>query len=155
MAIFCSLKFNSDQSLSHAWLFTTPWNAARQSSLSITNFQSMVKLMSFESVMPSNHLILCHSLLLLPSIFPSIRVFASESVLHIRWPEYWSFSFSISSSKEYSDLFLLGLTYLISLQSKGHSKIFSNTTVRKHQFFGTQLSLQSNSHIHTWLLEKP
>ena len=85
-------------------LFVTPWTAAHQASLSITNFQSLIKLMSIESVMPSNHLILCRLLLLLPSIFPSIRVFSNESVLHIRWPKYWSFSFNISPSNEYSGL---------------------------------------------------
>ena len=110
--------------------------------------------MSVESVMPSNHLILCRPLLLLPSIFPSIRVFSNDSALHIRWPKYWSFSFNISHSNEYSGLMSLGLTGWISLQSKGLSRIFSNTTAQKHQFFGTQLSLQSNSHIHTRLLEK-
>ena len=134
-------------------LFATPWTAACQASLSITNSRSLLTLMSFELVMPSNHLILCHPLLLLPSIFPSIRVFSSESVLHIRWPEYWSFSFSISPSNE-----CLGLisfrTGWISLQSKGLSRIFSNTTVQKHHFFSAQLSLESNSHIHIWLLEK-
>ena len=92
------------QLLSCVQLFPTPWTAARQASLSITNCQSSLKLMSIESVMPSNHLILCHSLLLLPSIFPSIRVFSNVSVLHIRWPKYWSFSFSISPSNEYSGL---------------------------------------------------
>ena len=114
----------------------------------ITNSWSSLKLMSIKLVMPSNHLILCHPLLLL-SIFPSIRVFSSESVLHIRWPEYWNFSFSISPSNEYSGLISLGLTGLISLLSKGLSGVFSNTTVQKHQFFNTQLSLWSNSHIHT------
>ena len=99
-----------------------------QASLSITNSQSLLKLMSIESVMPSNHLILCCPLLLLPSMFPSIRVFSSESLLPIRWPKYWSFNFSISPSSEYS-----GLTDLITLQSK--SRVFSNTTVQKHQFF--------------------
>ena len=98
--------------------------------LSVTNSWSLLKLMSIESVMPSNHLILCCPLLLLPSSFPSIRVFSSESVLHMRWPKYWSFSFSISPSNEYS----LGWTGLISLQSKGLSRVFSNTTVKKHQF---------------------
>ena len=92
------------QSLSHVQLFATPWTAAHQASLSITNSQSLLKLMSIESVMPPNHLILCHPLLLLPSIFPSIRVFSSESGLHIRWPKDWSFSFSISPSNEYSGL---------------------------------------------------
>ena len=136
-------------------LFATPWTVARQASLSITNSQSLLKFMSIRLVMPSNHLILCHPLLFMPSIFLSIRVFSNESVLCIRWPKYWSFSFSISPSKEYSVLISLGLTGLISLQSKGFSRGFSNTTVQKHQFFGTQPSLLSNSHIHTWLLEKP
>ena len=126
-----------------------------QASLSITNSWSLPKLMSIESVMPSNHLILCRALLLLPSIFPSIRVFSKESVLCIRWPKYWSFSFSISPSNEHSGWFLLGLTGLITLQSKGCSRVFSNTTVHKHQFFGCQLSLWSNSHVHKRLLEKP
>ena len=95
--------FNSVQ-FSNVWLFVTPWTAACQASLSMTNSQNLLKLMSIESVMPSNHLILCHPLLLLPSIFPSIRVFSNESALHIRWPKYWSFSFSISPSSEYSGL---------------------------------------------------
>ena len=96
--------FSSVQSLSCVWLFATPWTAASQVSMSITNSWSFLKLMSIESVMPSNHLILCCPLLLLPSVFPSIRVFSNESVLHIRWSKYWSFSFSISSSNEYSGL---------------------------------------------------
>ena len=96
--------FSSVQLLSHVQLFATPWTAAHQASLSITNSWSLLKLMSIESVMPSNRLILCHPLLLLPSIFPSIRVFSSESVLRIRWPEYWSFNFRISPSNEYSGL---------------------------------------------------
>ena len=90
-------------------LFATPWTAARQASLSIANFRSLLKLMSIESVMPSNHLIPCHPLLLLPSIFPSIRVFSNKPVLHIRWPKYWSFSFNISPSSEYSGLISLSL----------------------------------------------
>ena len=98
------LRISSVQSLSCVWLFVTPWTTAHQASLSITNSQSLPKLMSIESVMPSNHLILCHPLLLLPSIFPSIRVFSNESVLPVRWPKYWSFSFSISLSNEYSGL---------------------------------------------------
>ena len=97
-------QFSSVQSLSHVWLFSTPWTAARQASLSITNSWSLLKLMSIESVTPSNHLIHCRSLLLLPSIFPSIRVFSNESALRIRWSKYWSFSFSISPSSEYSGL---------------------------------------------------
>ena len=97
-------QFSSVQSLNHVQLFLTPWTAARQASLSITNSRSLLKLMSIESVMPSIRLILCHPFLLLPSVFPSIRVFSNESVLHIRWPKYWSFSFSISLSNEYSGL---------------------------------------------------
>ena len=107
-----SLCFSSVQLLSRVQLFATSWNTAHQASLSITNSQSLPKLMSTESVMPSNHLILCHPLLLPPSIFPSIRVFSSESVLHIRWPKYWSFSFSISPSSEYSGLIFLWMDWL-------------------------------------------
>ena len=131
----------SVQLLSRVQLFVTPWTAAHQASLSITNSWSLVKLMSITSVMPSNHLILCHRLLLLPSIFPSIRVFSNELALCIKWPKYWSFSFSISPSNEYSGLIPLGWTGWISLQSKGLLRVFSNTTVQKHQFFDAQLSL--------------
>ena len=123
-------------------------SAARQASLSITNSWSLLILMSIESVMPSNHVILCCLLLLPPSIFPSIRVFSNESVLPIKWPKYWSFSFSISPSNKYSGLISFRMDWLISLQSKGLSRVFSNTTVQKHQFFSAQLSLWSNSHIH-------
>ena len=112
---------SSAQSLSCVRLFVIPWTAACQASLSITNSRSLLKPMSIESVKPSNHLILCHPLLLPPSIFPSIRVFSNESVLCIRWPKYWSFSFSISPSNEYS--FALGWTDWISLQSKGLSRV--------------------------------
>jgi len=98
------LGFSSVQSLSCVWLFVTPWTAAQQASLSITNSRSLLKLMSIKLMMATNHLILCHSILFLPSIFHSIRVFSNESVLHIRWPKYWSFSFSISPSNEYSGL---------------------------------------------------
>ena len=120
---------------------------------------SLLKLMSIESVMPSNHLILCRPLLHLPSIFPSIRVFSSELALCITWPKYWSFS--ISPSSEYSVLNSnqtwnpLDLTSLISLLSKGSSRVFSSTTIQQYQFFSTQPSLWSSSHIHSWLLEKP
>ena len=134
-----SIQFSSVQSLSRVQLFTTPWIATHQASLSITNSQSPPKPMSIESVMPSNHLILCRPLLLL-SIFPS-RVFSKESALHIRWPKYWSFSFNISPSNEHQDWSPLGWIGWISLQSKGLSRVFSNTTVQKHQFFGTQPSL--------------
>ena len=137
----CFYIFSSVQSLSCVQLFVTPWTAARQASLSITNSQSLLKLLSIESTMSSNHLIFCPPLLLLPSIFPSIRVFSNKSVLHIRWPKYWSFSFSISPSNEYSGLISLGWTRWIFLQSKGLSRVFSNTTVQKHQFFSSQLSL--------------
>ena len=139
-------RFNSVQSLSRVRLFMTPWTAAHQASLSITNSRSLFKLMPIKSVMPSNHLILCRPLFLPPSIFPSIRVFSNESVLPIRWPNYWSLSFSTSPSNEYSGLISFRID---SVQSKGHSRVFSNTTVQKHQFFSTQLSLYSNSHIHT------
>ena len=119
------------QLLTHVWLFATSWTIAWQASLSFTISQSLHKLRSIEAVMPYNHLIICHPLLLLPSIFPSIRVFLSESVLHIRRPKYWSFSLRISPSL-WRDWFPLGLTGLISLQSKGLSRVFSNTTVPKH-----------------------
>ena len=133
----------------------TPWTAACQAYLSITNSLSPPRLMTAELVIPSNHLILCCPLLLPTSVFPSIRIFLNESVLHIRWPKYWSFSFSIYPSNEYSELISFRLTGLISLQFKGLSRVFANITVQKHQFFSTQLSLWSNSHIHTWLVERP
>ena len=153
--VFALQSVQAVQSLSHVQLFATLWIAAHQASLSITNSQSLPKFMSIGLVMPSNHLILCRPLLLLPSIFLSIRVFSKESALCIRWPKYWSFSFNISPSNEHPGLISFKMDWLISLQSKGLSRVFSNTTVQKHQFFGTQLSLWSNSHIHTWLLEKP
>ena len=145
---------SSVQSLSHVQLFVTPWTVARQASLSITNSWSLFKFISIESMMPFNHLILYCPLLLLPSIFPSIRVFPNESVLHIRWPKYWSFNFSISPSNTYLGLisfrmdWFLRISFRISLEFKRLSKVFSNTIVQKYQFFGAQLSLWSNSHIH-------
>ena len=148
-------QFSSVQSLSRVRLFVTPWIAAHQASLSITNSRSSLRLKSIKSVMPSSHLILCHPLFLLPPVPPSIRVFSNESTLHMKWPKYWSFSLSISPSMNTQDWCPLGWIGWISLQPKGHSWVFSNTTVQKHQFFGTQLSSQSNSHIHTWPLEKP
>ena len=105
------------------------------------NSQSLHKLMSIESMMPSNHLILCRPLLLLPSIFPRIRVFSNDSALHMRWPKYWSFSFSISPSNEYSGLISFRMDWVDLLLSRGLSRVFSNTRVQKHQFFGGQLSL--------------
>ena len=150
-----SLQFSSVQSLSRVRLFATPCITAHQASLSITNSRSSLKLTSIELVMPSSHLIVCRPLFLLPPIPPSIRVFSNESTLHMRWPKYWSFSFSIIPSKEHRGWSPLEWTGWISLQSKGLSRVFSNTTVQKHQFFGAQLSSQSNSHLHTWPLEKP
>ena len=120
----------------------TPWTAACLASLSFTISQSLLKLMPIELVVPSNHLVLCRPLLL-PSIFPSIRVFSSESALHLGWPAYWSFSFSISpSNEEHSGLISFRTDWLDLLQSKGLSRVFSNTTVQKHQFFNAQLSSQ-------------
>ena len=139
----------------HVWPFVTPWTATCQASLSFTISRSLLKFMSIESVMPSNHLLLCYPLLLLPSIFPSIRVFSNELALHIRWPKYWSFSFNISPTNEYPGLISLRMDWLDLLEPKGLSRIFSNTTVQKHQFFHAQLSLWYNSYIHTRLLEKP
>ena len=138
------------QSLSHVRLFATPCTAACQVPLSFTISRSLLKLKFIELIMPFNHLILCCPLSLLPSIFPGIRVFSYESALCIRWPKCWSFSFKIRPSNEY--WFPLGLTGLISLLSKGLSRLFSSTTVWKHQFFGAQPSLWSSSHIHIWLL---
>ena len=129
------------QLLSHVRIFVTPWTAAYLSLLSSTISQSILKFIFIELVMPSNHLILCHHLLLLPSIFPSIRIFSTESALCIRWPKYWSLSFSISPSNEYSGLISFKMDWLDLLVSKGHSRVFSNTTVQKHQFFGAHLSL--------------
>ena len=116
------IYISSVQSLSRVWLFATPWTAAHQASLSITNSRSLLKLMSIESVMPSNHLILCYPLLLPPSIFPSVRVFSSESVLCIRWPKYWSFSFSISPSNGYSGLISFRMDWLDLLAVQGTLK---------------------------------
>ena len=130
----------SVQLLSRVQFFVIPWTAARQASLSITNSQRLLKLTSIELVMTSNYLILCGPLLL-PLIFPGIRVFSNESVLCIRWPKYWSFSFNISPANEHSGLSSLGWTGWMSLQSKGLSRVSSNTTVQKHQFFSTQFSL--------------
>ena len=142
--------FSSVQALGHVWLFATLWTAACQAFLSINNSQDLLKFMSTDLVILSNHLILCYSLLLLPWIFPSIRIFSNESVLRIRWPKYWNFSFSISPSNEYSGL----ISFTIDWFDLALSILFSNTAVQKHQFFGAQLSLWSNSNINTWLLER-
>ena len=141
-------QFSSVQSFSHVQIFATPYTTARHASLSITNSRSLTKPISTESVIPSNHLIICRSLLLLPSISPNIRVYSNESALHIRWPKYLRLSFNISPSNEHSGLISFRMDCWTFLQSKGLSRVFSSTTVQKHQFFGSQLSLESNSHIH-------
>ena len=137
---------SSVQLLSHVWLFVTPWTAARQASLSITNSQSLLKLMSIESVMPSNHFILCHPLLLLPSIFPSIRVFSNESALCIRWSKYWSFRFSINPSNEHSGLISFRMDWwdLLAVQGTLKSLLQHHTSKASilwcSAFFTVQLS---------------
>ena len=149
---FFSVQFSSVQLLSRVRLFVTPWIAAHQASLSIINSRSSLKLMSIKSGMPSSHLILCYPLLLLPPIPPSIRVFSNES-----WGGQSTRVSALASvlAMNTQDWSPLEWTGWISLQSKGLSRVFSNTTVQKHQLFSAQLSSQSNSHIHTWLLEKP
>ena len=146
--------FSSVQLLSHVRFFETPWIAARQASLSITNSRSLLRLTSIESVMPASHLILCHPLLLLPPIPPSIRVFSNESTLP--WGgQSTGVSALASFLPKKSQGWSPEWTGWISLQSKGLSRVFSNTTVQKHQFFGTQPSSQSSSHNHTWPQGKP
>ena len=140
------VQFSSVQSLSHVQLFATSWTAARQASLSIANSRSLLKLKSIESVMPSNHLVLCHSLLLLPSIFLRIRVFSNESVLRIRWPKYWSFCFSISPSNEYSEFISFRIDWFGLLAIQGTLKSLlqcnsSKASILQHSaFFMVQLS---------------
>ena len=124
----------------HVQLFATLWAVALQASLSITNTWSLLKLTSIESVMPSNHLILCRPLLLLPSVFTSIRFFSNESVFHIRWPKYWRSSFTISPSNEHPGLISFRMDWLDLLAVQETLRVFSNITVQKHQFFGAQLS---------------
>ena len=146
------IQFSSVQSLSHVRLLATPWIAACRASLSTTNSRSLLKLMSIESVIPSSHLILCHPLLLLPPIPLSVRVFSNESTHHMRWPGVGVSASTSVLPMNTQDWSRLGWTGWISSKSKGLSRVFSNTTVQKHQFFGAQLSSQSNSHIHTWPL---
>ena len=134
------IRFSSVQSLSNVELFATPWSTGRQASLSITNSWNLPKLISVESVMPSNHLILCRPLLP-PLIFPRIRVFSNESALPIRWPRYWNFSFNISPSNEHSGLISFRMDWLDLLVVQGVSRVFPNIKVQKHQFFCVQLSL--------------
>ena len=147
--------FSSVQSLSRFRLFASPWTAAQQASLSITNSRSPPKPISIETVMPSNHLILCRPLLLLPAIFPSIRVFSNESTLCIRGPNYGVSASASVLPMNIQNWFPLGWTGWILLVSKGLSRVFSNTTLQKYQFLSAYLSSQSNSHIHIWSLEKP
>ena len=142
-------------SVAQACLFATPWNAACQASLSFTISQSLLKLMSSQSVVPSNHLILCHPRLLLPSIFSSIRVFSNEKLFASGGQSIGVSALASVLPINIQDWFPLGWTGWISLHHKGLSRVFFNTTIRKHQFFGVQPSLQSNSHTHTWPLEKP
>ena len=149
------VQVSSVPSLSCVRLFVTPWATARQASLSITNCQSLLKPISIESVMPSNYLIFCHPLLLLPSIIPSIRVFSSKSALRIRWQRIGVSASASVLPMTIQDWFPLGWTGWISLQSKGLSRVFSKTIVQKRELFGAQLSLESTSHTHKWLLEKP
>ena len=136
--VYLSVQFSSVQSFSRVRLFVTPWTAARQAPLSITNSHNLFKLMSIELVMPFNHLILCHPLLLLPWIFPSIRVFSNESSIHIRWPKYWSLSFSISPSNEYSRRISFRTDWLDLLAVQVHSS--KALTLQCSAFFIVQLS---------------
>ena len=146
LVLYFSVQFSSVQLLSHVWLFVTPWIAARQASLSITNSRSSLRLVSIRSVMPSSHLILCRPLLLLPPIPPSIRVFSNESTLHMRWPKYWNFSFSVIPSKEIPGLISFRMDWLDLLAGQGtlksllqhhHSKA---SILRRSAFFTVQLS---------------
>ena len=143
------LSISSVQSLSRVWLFATPWTAPRQASLSISNSRSLLKLLSIELVMPSNQLILCRPLLLPPSIFPRIRVFSNKSALHIRWPKYWSFSFSISPPNEYSELIFFRIDWFDLLAVQGTLK-----SLPQHRNLKASVLWLSASYICTWLLEK-
>ena len=145
----CTIHISSVQLLSHVRLFATPWTIAHQASLSITNSKSLLKLMSIESMMLSNHLILCHPLLLPPSIFPSIRVFSSESAHHIRWPKYWSFSFSISPTNEYSGLISFRMDWFDLLVVQGTLKSLLQHHSSKASILWCSAFLWSNFHIHT------
>ena len=148
------MTLSSVQSLSCVQLFVTPWIAGCQASLSITNSWSSPKLMAIE-VMPSSRVILWCPLLFLPSIFPSMRGFSNESSVHIRWPQYWSFSFSISPSSEYSGLFSLKIDWFALLAVRGTFRSLPSTTVQRHQFFGVLPSLRFSSPNHMWPLGRP
>ena len=143
------------QSLSYVRLFASPWTAAHQASLFITISWSFLKLMSIKFVIPHNHLVLCYPLLLLPSIFPSIRIFSDEFTFRIRWPKYWTFSFNINPSNQCSGLIPFRMDWFDLLAVQGTLKSLLQHHNSKHQIFSTQLSSQSNSHIHTCLLGKP
>ena len=147
--VFSTYSFSSVQLLSSVLLFVIPWTAVRQSFLSITNSRSLLKFTSMESVIPSNHLSLCCPLFLLPSIFPSIKVFYNQSILPIRWPKYWSFSFSIRTSNEYSGLISFRIDWFDLFEVQWTLKSLLQHHNSKPLSFSTLLSLQSNSHIHT------
>ena len=153
ITVFSSLS--SLQSLGHVWFFANWWTAAHQASLSITNSWSLLKLMSIKSVMASNHLILCCPLLLQSSIFPSIRVFSKDSVLHIKWPKYWSFSFSISPSNEYSRLTSFRIYWFDLLAVQGTLKSLFQHHSSEASILRCSAYSQSNSLTHTWPQEKP
>ena len=150
-----SVQFSSVQSVSRVQLLETSWTSVCQASLSFTISQSLLNLMSIELVIPPNHLVLCHPLLLLPSTFPSIRVFSYELFLHIRWPKFWSFSFSISPSNEYSGLISCRIDWFDLLAVQGILKRLLQHRSANYQCFHVQPSIWSNSHTHTGLLEKP
>ena len=137
------------QSLSCVQLFETPWTAACQASLSFTISWSLLKLVPIESMIPSNHLVCCHPILLLPSVFPSIQVISNVSALHILWPKFWTFSFSISPSNEYSGLISLRTDWFDLLAVQGTLQSLLEHQIQKHQFFSTHVALWSNCHIHT------
>ena len=152
MEYFCC--FSSLQFSQSYLTLCDPMNAAFRVSLPITNSRSLLTLMSIESVIPSNHLILCCPHFLLPSVFPNIRVFSNESAFRIRWPKYWSFIFNISPSNEHPGMISFRMDWLDFLAVQELSRVFPNTIVQKHQFFSTQISSPSKSQIHIWLLEK-
>ena len=143
-------SFSSVQLLSHVWLFVTPWTTACQASLSIINSRSLLKLISIESVMPSNHFILCRPVFLLPSIFPSIRVFSHESALHIRWPKYWTFSFNITPSNEYSGLISFRMDWLDFLVVQGTLKSSPTPQFKSINFVLSFLYSQILTSIHDY-----
>ena len=151
MCGYIHVLFSSVQSLDRVRLFATPWTAARQASLSIINSWSSPRLMCIESVMPSSHLILCRPLFLLPSIPPSNRVFSNESTLRMRWPKYWNFSFSIIPSKEIPGLISFRNDWLDLLAVQGTLKSLLQYHSSKHKFFGAQIYLKSNFHIHPYM----